>query len=403
MPDLPALRQRLYRAPARTQDMVVAAAVTLFDVVGSTWPEAREATLGGQLAVVAAALVCAAVLVFRRRRPVAVFLAVTGGILVTDVLYATTGFLYDPTTASAVALYTVAAHCRAPVAWAALVCQLVFSSQAVNIMLSGEAAESLKHLVFYMLTDIAVWTTGRWAAFSRATAAADRRLLTAAREAVVAERVRTARELHDVVANAVTVMVLQAAGARCVGDRDPERVGEALRRIESLGTTAMAELRHLLLVLRAGEWSPQDGHSFGVADLGPLLEAVRHAGLRVRLTESGSPTPLVEDVGLNAYRLVQEALTNAVKHAGEGSAAEVRLRWGEQLCIEVVDDGRGTPVTSGAALSTGHGLLGMRERVVLSGGTFSAGPTSDGGFRVAASLPVAAPRPRTSPEGSHDR
>ncbi|MDG4864380.1 histidine kinase, partial [Streptomyces sp. T-3] len=226
----------------------------------------------------------------------------------------------------------------------------------------------------------------------RAAAARDRLALARAQEAVLSERARTARELHDIVANAVTVMVLQAGGARHVLRADPDRVELALDQIESSGKTAVAELRHMLLVLRTdGERLAAEGPSFGLADLDPLLNGVRRAGLDAHLEVTGVPAPLARSVDLTAYRLVQEALTNAAKHAGPGAATVVRLDWARaagRLRIEVGDDGRGTPAAARSELSTGHGLIGLRERVAVCGGTFDHGPLGDGGYRVAATLPT---------------
>jgi signal transduction histidine kinase len=205
-----------------------------------------------------------------------------------------------------------------------------------------------------------------------------------ARRAVAEERARLARELHDVVAHAVSMVVVQAeAGAAAGGP--PERVVEAFDAIADTGRSALAELRRLLGVLRSPDEAAPRLPQPGVGELGPLVESVRRAGLPVDLRVEGEQRPLPAGVDLSAYRIVQEALTNSVKHAGAARAA-VLVRYGEQdLQLEVLDDGRGPRPGTAAA---GHGLDGMRERAALLGGDLSAGPGAAGGFSVRARLPL---------------
>src|SRR3712207_4404448 len=191
----------------------------------------------------------------------------------------------------------------------------------------------------------------------------------AAREAVTAERAAIARELHDVVAHHMSVMVVQAGAARTVVGADPEAAADALRQIEASGRTGLAEMRRLLEVLKAdgasGERTPQPG----LAQLDDLLASMRATGLPVEAVVEGEPRPLPPGVDLSAYRIVQEALTNALRHAG-GASARVLLRYEpDALEIEVVDDGRGSVDGS----EGGHGLIGMRERVQLFGGDLTTG------------------------------
>ncbi|MDG4819759.1 sensor histidine kinase [Micromonospora sp. WMMD956] len=207
-----------------------------------------------------------------------------------------------------------------------------------------------------------------------------------AEQAVADERRRIARELHDVVAHHVSVMGVLATGARRVLRRDPDAADEAIATIEDTGRATLRELRRLLDVLRtdaepAADLAPQPG----LAGIGPLVEQVREAGLPVTLRVEGEPGPLEEGVALTVYRIVQEALTNALKHAGEATAV-VRLTFGAAyLAVEVTDTGRGpTP----GAVRIGHGLVGMRERVGLYGGTLRAGARPGGGYRVYARIPV---------------
>jgi len=215
----------------------------------------------------------------------------------------------------------------------------------------------------------------------------DRELAT--REAVAAERAAIARELHDVVAHHMSVMVVQAGAARAVGESDPAAASNALRQIEASGRTGLAEMRRLLGILKAegdGEWrSPRPG----LADLGELLDSMRATGLAVEAVVEGSPRPLPPGVDLSAYRIVQEALTNALRHAG-GASARVVVRYErDALDLEIGDDGPGP--SEDPETSSGHGLIGMRERVQLFGGELEAGPRPGGGFLVRARLPFEAP------------
>ncbi|QEU92730.1 sensor histidine kinase [Streptomyces kanamyceticus] len=212
--------------------------------------------------------------------------------------------------------------------------------------------------------------------------------------AVAAERARIARELHDVVAHNVSVMVVQADGAAYVMDTAPDQARKALETISGTGRQALAEMRRLLGVLRtgeheeSGEYVPQPD----VEQLDELIEQVRTAGLPVDFKVEGTPRPLPSGVELTAYRIVQEALTNTRKHGGENAGASVRLVYFDDgLGLLVEDDGKGAPhelYEDGGADGSGHGLIGMRERVGMVGGTLDAGPRPGGGFRISALLPL---------------
>ncbi|MFG2330238.1 sensor histidine kinase [Streptomyces sp. NPDC048604] len=215
-----------------------------------------------------------------------------------------------------------------------------------------------------------------------------------AKVAVAAERARIARELHDVVAHNVSVMVVQADGAAYVLDSSPDQARQALETIAGTGRQALAEMRRLLGVLRtgehqeAGEYVPQPD----VEQIEDLVEQVRQAGLTVDFRIEGSPRPLPSGVELTAYRIVQEALTNTRKHGGPEAGASVRLVYFDDgLGLLVEDDGRGATqemYEDGGADGRGHGLIGMRERVGMVGGTLDAGPRPGGGFRISALLPL---------------
>ncbi|MFF7385363.1 histidine kinase [Streptomyces griseoluteus] len=215
-----------------------------------------------------------------------------------------------------------------------------------------------------------------------------------AKVAVAAERARIARELHDVVAHNVSVMVVQADGAAYVLDAAPDQARQALETISSTGRQALAEMRRLLGVLRTGEH--QEGGEYvpqpDVEQIDDLIEQCRDAGLPVDFKVEGTPRPLPSGVELTAYRIVQEALTNTRKHGGAEAGASVRLVYFDDgLGLLVEDDGKGAPhelYEEGGADGQGHGLIGMRERVGMVGGTLDAGPRPGGGFRISALLPL---------------
>jgi signal transduction histidine kinase len=215
-----------------------------------------------------------------------------------------------------------------------------------------------------------------------------------AKVAVAAERARIARELHDVVAHNVSVMVVQADGAAYVLDAAPDQAKQALETISATGRQALAEMRRLLGVLRTGE--PRESEDYvpqpDAEQIKELVEQVRGAGLAVDFKIEGTPRPLPSGVELTAYRIVQEALTNTRKHGGPDAKANVRLVYFDDgLGLLVEDDGHGAPhelYQDGGTDGKGHGLIGMRERVGMVGGTLDAGPRAGGGFRISALLPL---------------
>ena len=214
--------------------------------------------------------------------------------------------------------------------------------------------------------------------------------------AVTQERLRIARELHDVVAHSMSVVAVQSGMAEHVLATQPERAGAALAAISESSRSALTELRRLLGVLRdddepAGDLAP----ALGVADLPALVERATAAGLRTDLSITGDPATVPAGAGLTVYRIVQEALTNVVRHGGPGTSAGVSVTCGSgAVDLLIVDDGAGTPAA--AAEGTGSGLLGMRERVEVFDGELDAGPAEAGGWQVAARLPLDPPGARAS-------
>ena len=223
------------------------------------------------------------------------------------------------------------------------------------------------------------------AAQQRATEA-EREREESARRAVFEERVRIARELHDVVAHHVSMMGVQAGAARMVVDRDPGKAKEALAAIETSSRQAVDELHRLLGFLRQAGETDDLAPNPGMSQLPGLVAGMRRSDLAVEVDVEGEERPLPPTVDVSAYRIVQEALTNTLKHGG-ASRADVRLRYGPgELELEIVDDGRGAgdPSQTGGGL----GLIGMRERAALHGGQLTAGPVSGGGFAVRVRLPT---------------
>jgi signal transduction histidine kinase len=216
-----------------------------------------------------------------------------------------------------------------------------------------------------------------------------------ARRAVTDERLRLARELHDVVAHSMSVIAVQSAVGAHVAEAQPEEARKALAAIETASRAALEELRRLLGVLRQDDGGEPYGSLApvpGLADLDTLLAEVGKVGLAVKVRVEGVRPELPAGVDLSAYRIVQEALTNVVRHAGPTRAQVVVCYGDREIAVEITDDGKGAP-SDGRTAKVGHGIIGMRERVALFGGDLEAGPRPGGGFRVAARLPFAADRP----------
>ncbi|GAA0335045.1 histidine kinase [Actinoallomurus spadix] len=300
-----------------------------------------------------------------------------------------------------VMLYAVATGCR--FRWslaAALVTEFGSVIAVWRWWVLPNSSMNWNNLIPFTVFTAAVWIGGLYVNTRRKyTAELEERARRLERErdahaqvAAAAERARIAREMHDVIAHSVSVIVVQADGASYMVDIDPARAKRAMETIGATGRQALTEMRRMLGVLReeddAGSYAPQPG----IEQLSELVGQIRSAGLPVGLTVQGVPSELPTALQLTVYRIVQEALTNTRKHAGPAATAEVNLHYGDDAVeIRIRDDGRGA-----AALSDGkgHGLVGMNERAALYGGSVRSGPRSGGGWEVFAHLPVTEPRPR---------
>lgn len=366
-------------------------------------------------AVLPASLVLAGAVAVRRRFPVwayAVALAIGTAQVVFGIGPTFTNSPLQPTFADAgilVLLYTVAAERPRWISLPGLAaCVVLFVAVAARY---SPGVNQPRHLEFflvtsllYLLAPVSAWVLGDSmgtrraysAALEERAARAERERDTRAEIAAAAERARIARELHDVIAHNLSVMVAQADGGAYAFDATPERSRQALAEIGRTGRQALSEMSSLLGVLRTGpetEAAPL-APAPAAAEIEQLVMQAREAGMRVSLTVEGPVRPVPGGLSLAAYRIVQEALTNVRKHAGPEATAEVALRYGcDDLLVCITDDGRGLGRTlprygPQSAEKVGHGLTGMRERAALYGGTVQAGPRPAGGFEVTARLPL---------------
>jgi signal transduction histidine kinase len=214
-----------------------------------------------------------------------------------------------------------------------------------------------------------------------------------ARRRIDDERLRIARELHDVVAHTMSTINVQASAAAIVLTERPDEAAESLEAIRTASKNGLRELRAILNVLRQADDADPTTPAPGLAQLDPLIAGVTQAGLPTALEVTGEPAPLSEGVDLAAFRIIQESLTNAIRHAGPATATVTLRYWDNWLLIDVTDTGRGVPAAGAKNGGTwhagaGHGLAGMRERAAVAGGTVTAGPGAGGGFRVTAELPL---------------
>ena len=327
------------------------------------------------------ALLLSVPLFARRRYPLATLGATT---LVTAIVVGTADY-YNPLP-TGVALFTVAARCERRVSLGAGAAALVALAPPLWVHAGlGHPYVVVGRLVPFVIAWLAGDSIGIRRRYVRELEEKAERLererRSEAARAVAEEQARIARELHDVIAHNLSVMVVQAAAAEDVFDSRPDRAREALRRVESTGRTALAELRQLLGDVRGNgaDYAPQPG----LERLDELVREVRDAGLEVTVTIEGTPKTLPAALDLSAYRIVQEALTNTLKHA-QARRADVAVRYHDSaIDVEVRDDG------SGDNGGTGHGVIGMRERVALFGGSLSTGSSPAGGYAVAAHFPLA--------------
>lgn len=295
-----------------------------------------------------------------------------------------------------VALYSVTVHGPRWAHRVAIAGSLV-GSVVLGVALYGwyDTPAATATAMFTGVAALAVWAFGlvRRSRRERIEALEDRaRRLEIERDqqtkiATAAERARIAREMHDIVAHSLTVMIAQADGGRYAADADPGAATRALGTIGETGRAALTDMRRLLGVLRGSdspalEFEPQPAE----ADVGALVDQMRASGMRVSLVRMGTPRNLPPGAGLTVYRIAQEALTNVLKHAGPDPLVSVLVQWlPDAIVLEVSDDGRGAAADSDGL---GQGLLGMRERATMFAGTVSAGPRPGGGFRVRAQLPT---------------
>jgi signal transduction histidine kinase len=342
-------------------------------------------------------VMCIAV-VFRRRFPVGAFVAavVAGAVQMLTYPRPLGADLAIP-----VLLYTLAAYRPRRLSLLGLAVCLIGSWIAVVEWVPGSLGAVQRiglALVIFSSTALLAWVLGDSMAYRRAylrsledrAARLERERDAQAQVAAAAERARIARELHDVIAHHVSVMVVQADGAGYALRSDPQRAAAALAAISRTGRQALAEMRRLLGILRSEDEKVGLAPVPGLDQLRELLREARDAGMSVSLTVDGAPRPLSEGAELAAYRVVQESLTNTRKHGGLAAAASVTLRFQpDGLLLHVTDDGLGAAAAAadGPGQVHGHGLTGMRERVEMYGGKVHAGPLAAGGYEVIALLP----------------
>jgi signal transduction histidine kinase len=361
-------------------DTVVAVALAAFVQV-DIWTSGDYLTASKAI-YVPAGLLMTLPLALRRRAPLAVDAVVMGTLAAMSLAVGSA-----PTPDSALigwllATYSVAAHCDRN---SALVGGGI--SLAAGLVWIG-----IDDFLFPVVVFGGAWLAGRLVrqrhgyavALGERAAALEREREANARVAAAEERARIARELHDILSHSVSVMVVQAGAERMALGSGRAATSDALEAIEKTGRQALAEMRRLLGMLRAEGERPAHAPQPTLAELEQLVSQVRDAGLPVELQVEGQPTSLPPGVAVSAYRIVQEALTNVLKHAGPARArVVVRYEQGE-LELEIADDGH----NAGESASGGHGLVGMRERVALYGGELDAGARNGGGFVVRARLPI---------------
>jgi signal transduction histidine kinase len=373
-------------------DVALAGVLALYAQL-NVWVELTNEDVPGPRVVASVGLLLAtAPLAWRRSRPLVVLCVVMAAIALEAVAAGAAPVGGQVLFPMLVALYSVAAYAdRRPaiagllVAWVA---SLIHGTYDEEILSFGELV--LVDVFFFWFLGGGSWLAGRYVRSRREEVSGfEQEREERARQAAVEERARIARELHDVIAHGVSLMGVQAAAAEQMLDVDPQRAREPLRSVQDAARDAIAELQRLLGVLREVDDAPGRGPQPRLAQLDALTEQVRAGGLDVEVTREGPAAPLPAGIELAAYRIVQEALTNALKHGGPGGAHVWIRRHAHDLEIEVLDDGPGTPGQRPASPNGGgHGLVGMRERVAVYGGTLEAGPRPAGGYAIRARLPL---------------
>ena len=373
--------------------VVLAATVDLL-----VWRGARDLRGGGTLpfwVVPTLTVVVYPVLLFRWRRPVEVF-----AVLWTYGLAGLIVPLYGPFAGLLVALHAVACRTRTRVAVSLFAaCTIPFGINTYNNATTATGDNFFAILivagVLWAAFSATIWGLGRFTYLAERRSRLMRALQAKeAEDAVRTERLRLARELHDIVAHAVSAMILQAAGTRALmSPHQDEHVRKALTVIESVGVQAMNELHRLLGLLRSVDPDRADSayEQPGLDDVPALIELSRDSDLEVEAIVEGRPAQLDRSVDLAAYRVIQESLTNATKYGGRATSVRIHVGWGQDHVMIAVRNTRGAPMRDVPVppqmISSGHGLLGLAERISLLGGRLEAGPDSNG-FLVRAELPL---------------
>jgi signal transduction histidine kinase len=387
----PPLTKRLRPGDWVALDGVAAVLFAVVFLVGSTRP-AYGIPIGVAYVLALVSTLPAAV---RRFWPLPVLAVVLAGSVASMAI----GTGKDPSVVVAFVLYLVAL--RYPRRTSAGVLAGVLALTAVATVAGGaalghqEAGAVATRIVTSAVVIIAAWVIGFAVREQRAYTAglreqAERRAqaqLAEGRRAIAEQRLQIARELHDVVAHSLSLIAVQAGVGNYVAEARPEEAARALASIQVTSRTALREMRRLLGVLRDDRAGADLAPAHGLADVGQLIAGTADAGVRVQLEIGGPQRPVPPGVDLAAYRIIQEALTNVVKHAGTTASRVTVTYTDDALDLEITDDGQGAPVGAVAA-SAGHGIAGMRERTSLFGGEFHAGPLPGRGFRVAARLPL---------------
>jgi signal transduction histidine kinase len=351
---------------------------------------------GTPVVLLALTVVAGGALMLRRSAPLAVLATTLGVAVAIAIIDAEAADPLEASSASVlVALYTTAAlrELRASLAALGATVLVVTVLSVTTADVENRETSAVGGAIIAATLTVGIWGLGAYAQTRRRyrrqleerAAQLEREREQLARIAVHEERASIARELHDIVAHSVSVMLVGVRGARDVLRTSPDVADDTLARVETSGEQSLAELRRILTLLRAPEHGAESRPQPSLGELDELVADYRAAGLPVRLEMTGEPQPLPGGVELSVYRIVQEALTNVLKHSHPTRVTVTLAFRGSRLEVEVVDDG--TTAARGAA-ATGHGLVGMRERVAVLGGELETGRRVGGGFRVAARLPV---------------